>query len=156
MGNTLPSPSQTRPMNEACKLYPHRIHRPRFRTRFPPTTNQRTCPSRRSFTRSLARYNLAAPTLLPVRLLNKIPWDQAIDLGLDVLISLEPNQPHTQEHIAAYIEAARLVLNLPTRSFDQRHLWHLEQRCLRKLRKATKARSYHNFISLSQELRNAD
>jgi hypothetical protein len=62
--------------------------------------------------------------------------ETAIDLALDVLAAERPGEAVSQVEIAAYIDAAREILGLPTKRFRQNDLFFLEQRALKRMRQA--------------------
>jgi len=63
----------------------------------------------------------------------------AIDLGLEVLLALRPDRPLSSGEVAAYCDAAREVLGLPTKPFQKQDLFFLEHRALNKMRRHCRA-----------------
>lgn len=68
--------------------------------------------------------------------------ESAIDLGLEILLAIEPNQPHDQIVLAAFCETARQFLKLPTQPIRQNDIFYIEQKAFKKMRcHARKVRS---------------
>jgi hypothetical protein len=59
--------------------------------------------------------------------------EAAIDLGLAVLMAVRSDRSCTQAEIAAYIDAAREILGLPTKPFQTQDLFYLEHVAFRKM-----------------------
>jgi hypothetical protein len=66
--------------------------------------------------------------------------ETAIDLGLELLLAVKPGEAVSTYVMAAYCDAAREVLGLPTEPIRHQDFFFLEHRALRRMRAASERR----------------